>query len=337
MKNNRGEITLEEMLKIILAIMGIIILGLLVLKLYDIFVSGDKHQLEQAKASLAKIKDTISSLKSGEEKSIIIESPLKWNILFYSKLDTLKPASCKDKNCICLCGKDFTNAKPEYCDLLGVCENFDFDFEVSSAFPKTFGIDSGVSVYMKPLDKISPLFFHYEIVNGKETIFITPKTSIVPGAATEVKWDLQGILDKKTNFLDKGEISLREQIIYWYNSCYKENPEDTVFLDNLEMRNELKKNIDEILKDYPYLISFQFTGEDLALSSTLAKDRGVSFNFCAGKDVYYSEKLSDAYYSGKIESIRVPTQEDKKISLVVYPVSSENLKNSWCSGGNLKN
>jgi len=147
MKNNRGEITLEEMLKIILAIMGIIILGILVLKLYDIFVSGDKHQLEQAKMSLAKISSGIDELIKNnlKQKDIIVESPNGWKILAWPKENIVNekgksmPEDCK-LNCICICKTEdvfYTSSYIENCNNLGVCSEVSLPVKTFTSYKIT--------------------------------------------------------------------------------------------------------------------------------------------------------------------------------------------------------
>ena len=98
--NKNAEITIEEVLKMVLAVGCIIILIILAAGLYGIFTK--KTQLEQAKESLKEIVAKIDSLKKGEQKNVLITSPKDWYIVAFSKGENM-PFDCKGENCICIC------------------------------------------------------------------------------------------------------------------------------------------------------------------------------------------------------------------------------------------
>jgi hypothetical protein len=140
--DKKADFTIEEFLKIVIAVVAIIILVLLAVKLYDTF--SQRTEEEQAKIHLENIKNLINGLDEGDQKNYLIESPGDWYFLFYDKPFNFfdKPAkylvatysiipneNCEE-NCICICpalesswGVDLQNKDYSFqCDQ-GICSN----------------------------------------------------------------------------------------------------------------------------------------------------------------------------------------------------------------------
>lgn len=128
-KNKKAELTTTEIVKIILAVIGIGILLYLTISLYGIFFGEDKD-VKQAKANLKSIADTINNLEEGKINSYMVVGPKGWFVVFFSKTEEL-PASCLGKNCICFCkGKsNIDELQLKSCEEVGICNGFTEDIE----------------------------------------------------------------------------------------------------------------------------------------------------------------------------------------------------------------
>jgi len=91
MKNKKAEILAEEVVKIVLAVVCIIILIILAAGLYGIFTK--KTDLEQARATLKEIVAKIDSLGEGGKGEYLVVAPKKWYFLSYN-------------NGICICSEE---------------------------------------------------------------------------------------------------------------------------------------------------------------------------------------------------------------------------------------
>ncbi len=119
-ENKKAELTTTEIVKIILAVIGIGILLYLTISLYGIFF-GESKDVKQAKASLDIIAFNINKVAKGEKivTSFLIESPKDWWIMAWPNAGNKKPTQCKQDSCICICPEDFVGD----CDKGGVCED----------------------------------------------------------------------------------------------------------------------------------------------------------------------------------------------------------------------
>ncbi|MBU2562622.1 MAG: hypothetical protein KKF68_03105 [Nanoarchaeota archaeon] len=124
MKNKKGELTTEEIIKIILSVIGICLLLYLLFSLYGIFTY--KTPVEQAKATLENIENKIINLEEGEEDKYVIEGPKNWFIYTYER-DF--PALCEGKNCLCACPEK----NKEMCGEEGVCKSFEQEIHLVTA------------------------------------------------------------------------------------------------------------------------------------------------------------------------------------------------------------
>ena len=103
----KGEFLEEEVLKIIIAVLGLLLLVLLAVNLYSLF--RNTTRIEQAKNNLEEISRIMIDLKEGEKKSFALLSPSRYLLTSWPLEGTALPSQCSGKgwsNCICLCEFD---------------------------------------------------------------------------------------------------------------------------------------------------------------------------------------------------------------------------------------
>ena len=154
-KNRKAEkdITMPEIMNIVLSIIGILVLIGLVVLLYSNFTNS--HRIEQANSSLSKIVSNIETLLENPEQSesnILIESPNEWGIVswpygLYEKM----PAKCLIDYCICICS-DFGDAEDslEGCNKEGVCA---YVSNKTNVIPEPIEIDGPISLNIKLINE----------------------------------------------------------------------------------------------------------------------------------------------------------------------------------------
>lgn len=255
-------ILLPEGLKIIIAVLCIILLVYLAASLYNIFIK--KTALEQAKETLEQIVAEINGLEEGEEDSYLLTVPKDWFIGFYNQGGDM-PKQCKGKNCLCIC----SGWKPGYyqavsdtmtdslikerigkCDKEGVCKNLEESVKNTEVNSKN-RLEDYILIY-----GIFNLFFE----KGGEVIEFS--LSKLGGKEGEL---FDKFLSSKSNFIDKGEISIEEQILSYVNS------------NNKNEKNDLTKNVQDYFRDYdfPIWVSLREEGKGSDLPSILAIEAGV--------------------------------------------------------------
>jgi len=121
MKNKKAQGMLlgEHSVELIIAVLSIAVLIFLGVYLYNFFV-GNEKELEQAQATLEKIKGTADTLEAaGESASILIEHPTDWyisswpyKVLIGRWVPEAKeyPSQCNNKPCLCICKKGSNDA-----------------------------------------------------------------------------------------------------------------------------------------------------------------------------------------------------------------------------------
>lgn len=139
MKNKKATLMLgEHVIEIVIAIICMSILILTAIGVSNYF-GEDTQNLRQAKLNLAKINDTLSNLKEGEQKEVFIESPSNWVITFWPMTYTGQGAhingieECEDKTCICISkyiSGDYYPSKIRKCIIL----EKDFNFNLKEHF-----------------------------------------------------------------------------------------------------------------------------------------------------------------------------------------------------------
>jgi hypothetical protein len=110
----RGDITLENVLSLVLAVVIVAVIAYSVGNWYNQFTSNKEKA--QADASLENFANFLSRLKEGESDEFVIYAPQDYWLVAYSKSES-GPAICLGLDCICLCKeKDCpTKAKETYC------------------------------------------------------------------------------------------------------------------------------------------------------------------------------------------------------------------------------
>lgn len=124
-KNKNGFLLGEETLKIIIAVIVIVFLIYFLVSIY--FLNGDKKNRDDAKATLDRIQKVVANSNSTSEqvKDIV---PVGWSL--FSFTENIKPNSCLNKNCICICDSisfvDYFNGlqrQANECNKNGICVN----------------------------------------------------------------------------------------------------------------------------------------------------------------------------------------------------------------------
>jgi competence protein ComGC len=121
-KNKKGFLLAEETVKIIVAIICILFLIFILLAIYNSSTSGAK--LQQAKDVLARTQAIMSALKEGESENQDMPNPTgtlltSWHL--YSFVEQLKPNSCLNEKCLCICENALIAKQAEKCDKDGAC------------------------------------------------------------------------------------------------------------------------------------------------------------------------------------------------------------------------
>jgi 3D (Asp-Asp-Asp) domain-containing protein len=117
MVNKRAGLNLmsAQIIKIILAIIGIIMVIAIIVVFYNMFFGNSGEQ--QAKGTLDRMFQTISSLQQGKSDYVLIYVPIGWTVVAFdnttNKYDKFtKPNSFAYKYALCICKKA---CKPEIC------------------------------------------------------------------------------------------------------------------------------------------------------------------------------------------------------------------------------
>ncbi|MBS3081643.1 hypothetical protein J4416_01730 [Candidatus Pacearchaeota archaeon] len=124
----KGMLT-DNMLGMVLAIIGLVILGFLGVKLYSMFVSQD---LKNAQAFVEDLSAKIENLKDGESNTFALRGVTEWVLVGYSSTDKSRPDKCFLNSCLCLCKYNSGESPSFNCQDNGYCRAVDRDIVVSS-------------------------------------------------------------------------------------------------------------------------------------------------------------------------------------------------------------
>ena len=114
MKNKKALLPLDEGIKILLAIMGVFLLGLFIVGAIKIFT--ESTALGQAKGSLEKISSEIEKVQNSDGTGeFFLESPKGWWVTAWPQEGEESPAQCRTKYCICIYEDKYTDAKKTFC------------------------------------------------------------------------------------------------------------------------------------------------------------------------------------------------------------------------------
>ena len=137
----RGDITLTNFLELILAVVGLVLIGYLIYSFYQAAVNGEA---QVAKNTLSSIEGKINLLKVGEVGNYAIKGPCKknaktadeceWMLTGWSKNEAGRPDKCYFESCVCVCPSAKTDLEiKNTCQNDGFCKNLNIE-EIS--FPK---------------------------------------------------------------------------------------------------------------------------------------------------------------------------------------------------------
>lgn len=147
-KEKKGILALEQLIQILIAIIGIILVIIIFTKVSS---CGDTREL-QAKGTLDKMVQVISSLKEAEPQSMMLVSPANWNIVCIDESHNengafKKPSTLFGKNVLC------------------VCKDSECKFCLQTTFPIKKGdqlinlkIQTGNLTFVKMIDQINVTF-----------------------------------------------------------------------------------------------------------------------------------------------------------------------------------
>jgi len=122
MKNKKADFTMEEVVKILLAVISITALIFLAAGLYGIFTK--KTDLEQARKSLDEITEMMKGLEEGGQGQYLVVAPKDWILFVREK-----------KLCMCdksqILGAGSNQEKILECMKNGACEDINYDLKIS--------------------------------------------------------------------------------------------------------------------------------------------------------------------------------------------------------------
>lgn len=164
MKNKKAVgIFPEEVMKVMIAIIVLVLLFYLAFSLYSAITQ--KSKLEQARVHMENIDSIINNLNEGESKNYLLTSPKDWFLVYFEK-GTYSGASdvprkCADKNCLCMCtyrivnGGDSGNFRlPDCSDSKGenICYFYD-EGQLVRTSSLSLGIEINISeIYLSKTD-----------------------------------------------------------------------------------------------------------------------------------------------------------------------------------------
>lgn len=127
----KGDLLISEVLKVVLALMGIAVLVVLSVGLTNIFMK--KSQYEQAKETLNQIIDKIELLEEGQTTEFLVTSPKDWYLAFFSSeinrdIYQDPPEDFSTSDLLCICPRDTFLTPPDLYDCSrqrGVCREVD--------------------------------------------------------------------------------------------------------------------------------------------------------------------------------------------------------------------
>lgn len=256
--------TLEESLKLVLAIIGIFLLVYLLISLYGIL--GRKNKIEMAKAMLEEIKGKIDQLqKEGEIKQVLINGPKDWYLVGFNSPIPFELCGGGAKHCLCFCPESFASS----CRDEGICKPFLNVLDTRGPYHKEGTTVGWVSFgqYMK-IEGINTLtlkyysegiYFHF----GEET----PDNAI-----------FYNMLKTKANF-NGNEKTFEDAIRDYRNSGDRTiwNPRDS------DSGKAVESNIKNYFASYPYSVKVSLLGPYTIAVKTKAATDALSFTVGGGK------------------------------------------------------
>lgn len=130
--NKKGDSLPPEALGVIVAFLGLILIGIAGYKLLN--ASLDQES-ENAKRLLENINGKIENLKEDEIGRFTFRGIEGWQLTAWSKSDANRPDKCFFESCICICKSDNNLDRKEECQSKnGFCKNIDIENSFSGNF-----------------------------------------------------------------------------------------------------------------------------------------------------------------------------------------------------------
>ncbi len=125
--SRRGDLT-NNVLGVILAIGGLLMLAFLGAKLYNLYVSQDE---KNAAAVLDSLVEKIKNVEDKSEQNFVLNGVQDWFLVAWVKTtaEESKPGKCFDKDCLCICK---SSSDKDTCQQNGICKDIGGPIEVSS-------------------------------------------------------------------------------------------------------------------------------------------------------------------------------------------------------------
>ena len=125
MRLRKGMLVPEGM-GLVIAIIGLVILGFFGVKLYNVFVEQD---MKNAKTFIEGLNAKIENLDDGESNTFALRGVQDWVLVGWNASDKTRPEKCFLNSCLCLCKDSVAN-----CQENGYCRAVDRNVSVKSDF-----------------------------------------------------------------------------------------------------------------------------------------------------------------------------------------------------------
>lgn len=126
-KKKKGMLLASEVVKLVIALIGIAILVYLLVSIY--YTSVQDQKLNQAKDTISRIKDIVQRVDAGAvlSEKVTDVTPASWYVFSFVGSE-VKPNSCVGQSCLCICDTPsfitkYWTSQIEKCDSDGVCLN----------------------------------------------------------------------------------------------------------------------------------------------------------------------------------------------------------------------
>ena len=124
MKFYRKGMLVPEGMGLVIAIIGLVILGFFGVKLYNVFVEQD---MKNAKTFIEGLNAKIENLDDGESNTFALRGVQDWVLVGWNASDKTRPEKCFLNSCLCLCKDSVAN-----CQENGYCRAVDRNVSVKS-------------------------------------------------------------------------------------------------------------------------------------------------------------------------------------------------------------
>lgn len=121
--DKRGDITLENALPFIIAVLGLVLLMFFIGRIFfEVTVDGSQNVTR----TLDSLEGKIGALEDGEIGRFPIQGAEDWYLLGWSKTEEGRPDKCFFESCLCICPKNYENPSGS-CQSKGFCRELGFE------------------------------------------------------------------------------------------------------------------------------------------------------------------------------------------------------------------